>query len=283
MDPSLTCSFEFFPPKTPQGHVSLLRTIGALRPFNPSFVSVTSKAAPGAFQPTLDLCVRIQQEYGLPVAAHLTCFGRSRNEILHIADALHAGGIQHIIALRGDLPTDGARAPGDFPHASDLIAFLRDRKAPFRIGAACYPEAHPEATSPLSDLEWTVRKAQAGADFLLSQMFFVPRAFRRFVERIRRRGVEIPIVPGIMPITRATQTRLFAEKCHVRIPAWILGDLAQAPPDKDVSDYGVAIAEAHCRELMEHGVRSFHFYTLNGLTATQQIYGRLLVGQQQPS
>src|SRR5690606_33718666 len=204
-------SFEFFPPKGPEGMEQLFETVARLRTYDPAYVSVTYGAGGSTRRLTVELVQRIKREAGLETMAHLTCVGAHRDEIAGVLNELTRGGIENVIALRGDPPrgqTSFVTPEGGFSHASELIAFIRE-KYDFCIAAACYPEKHPEAPSFEADLQHTLEKVRAGADLLITQLFFDPRDYFRFVERARAIGITVPIVPGVMPITNVSQVKRF--------------------------------------------------------------------------
>jgi methylenetetrahydrofolate reductase (NADPH) len=213
-------SFEFFPPKDAEGTERLFRAVAELRPYEPTYVSVTYGAGGSTRRLTVDLVRRIQREVGLEAMAHLTCVGASCDEISQVLDELAAGGIDNVLALRGDPPKGDARfekPEGGFAHANELIEFVRSRWS-FCVGAACYPETHVESPSRAVDLENLQRKVVAGADFLVTQLFFEAADYFRFVEEARAIGIACPIVPGIMPITNVSQIKRFTAMCGAHIP-----------------------------------------------------------------
>lgn len=274
-------SFEFFPPRDDDGARALLATIEALAPLRPAFVSITYGAGGSTRQRTVDLAKKIQREIGLTVMAHVTCVGSSRAQLRELFDDLARAGIENVLALRGD-PPKGATTfevpPGGFAHASDLIAMLR-RSYDFCIGAACYPEAHVEALSPEDDLVHLRRKVDAGADFLISQLFFDNARFRAFEQRARAAGVSVPILPGLMPITNYQQIARFTQAIGASIPPKLLRELEQRRDDgKAVEDLGVAYAALQATELLDRGSPGIHFYTLNRSPATRAIVSALIAG-----
>lgn len=267
-------SFEFFPPKTKGGYTSLKRAILDLRELNPSFVSVTWGAGGSTREKTLELVTQIQNDTGIPAMAHLTCVGMTRTEMAEILDGFVNAGITNVLALRGDPPQgqEEFQAVEDgFAHADDLVHFLRSRWN-FCIGGACYPEVHAEAEGWEEDLANLKRKVDAGVDFLITQLFFDNQSFFRFVERVRRADIHIPIVPGIMPALSASSLERFRTMCSCEIPPELEEQLTQAGEDKvRAMEVGIDWATAQCRELLDHGIPGLHFYTLNQSLATQQI------------
>jgi methylenetetrahydrofolate reductase (NADPH) len=279
-------SFELFPPRTEKGEAVLWRSLESLAVLEPDFVSVTYGAGGGARERTVELVGRIKRELGIEPLAHLTCVGASRDELLKVLDRLEQHGICNVLALRGDPPA-GERsfepAPGGLRYASDLVELIRERGG-FSIGAACYPEVHPEAASAEADLEHLKRKVDTGVDFLISQLFFDNAAFEGFVARARARGITTPIIPGIMPVTNVSQIERFTALCGARLPEALHGRLAAVADDpQEVFWAGVTYAAYQCRELLEParaepfvrrppGAPGIHFYTLNRSPATRAIY-----------
>lgn len=270
-----TVSFEFFPPKDDAGFAQLFETIQALRPLRPSFVSVTYGAGGSTRRKTVALVRRIQHKVGIEAMAHLTCVGADRAELAAVLDELAAAGLDNVLALRGDPPQgqDGfAPTPGGFRYANELVAFVRGRYG-FCLGGACYPETHPEAPSAEADLRNLKRKVDAGAEFLISQLFFDNGDFLRFRDRARTAGITVPIMAGIMPVRSLGQTRRFARMCGARISADLLRRLEAVQDDsRAVRAIGIEHATAQCRHLLAEGVAGLHFYTLNHSTATRAIY-----------
>ncbi len=270
-------SFELFPPKTPQAAEQLLRTIDELRPLRPGFVSVTYGAMGSNRGQVIELVASIKSKSGLNPMAHLSCTGHTRDEIARILDQLAAAGIDNLLALRGDPPKGEEFQPvaGGFAHASDLVAFIRERWS-FCVGGACYPEVHPDAPDAQTDLAHLRTKVDAGADFLISQLFFADADFFAFVDRARAAGIAVPILPGIMPIVDVGGVRRMTAMCGAKLPAQLAQRLAAADGDPAaVQAIGVEHATAQCRELLARGVPGIHFYTLNRSPATRQIVAAL--------
>ena len=273
-----TVSFEFFPPRTPDAERQLFTTIERLAPLTPTYVSVTYGAGGATRRLTVDLVQRIKREIGLEAMAHLTCVGHTADELGRIVDELVAGGIENILALRGD-PPRGERtfAPtaGGFAHAAELAAFIRARWDVCLAGAS-YPETHVEAADAETDLRHLVAKVAAGAEVLITQLFFDPAAYFAFVSRARAAGITVPIVPGIMPVTNVAQLERFTTMCGARIPAALREALADAGEDEGaVTAIGIAWAAEQCRALLAGGAPGLHFYTLNRSRSTQEIVGLL--------
>ncbi len=272
-------SFEFFPPKTDRGLEALYGTIERLKPLHPDFVSVTYGAGGSTRQRTVELVVHIKREIGIEAMAHLTCVGASRSEIAAVLDELRARGIENVLALRGDPPRDQPEFtphPDGFAHASELAAFIRERGDPFCVGGACYPEGHIEAPDLETDLDHLVAKVKAGVDFLITQLFFDNRHYFDFVERARTRGIQVPILPGIMPVTNAAQVERFTKICGASIPPDLQEKLdAARDREEEVLRIGVEHATRQCLDLLARGAPGIHFYTLNQSPATRAILQRL--------
>jgi methylenetetrahydrofolate reductase (NADPH) len=271
-------SFEFFPPKTDAAADELLETAADLkRAVSPDFISVTYGAGGSTRARTLDCVTRIQKELGVTAMAHLACLGHTRDEIGEIVTRLWASGIQNILALRGDPPKEPTRPPcdGHFRHATELIAHLGE-SFDGDIGAACYPEVHPEAVDADDDLRWTAQKTTLGARFLITQLFFDNEDYFAFVARARAAGITAPIVPGIMPITNVAQIERITKMCGSRVPEELRERLNR---DRDepgvVMAVGIEHAITQCRKLLDAGAPGLHFYTLNKSHATRGILAAL--------
>jgi len=271
-------SFEFFPPKTDDGLATLMNTISTLRAFNPSFVSMTYGAGGSTRAKTVELVSRIKSEIGLEAVAHLTCVGHHRSELEEIVNDLRSAGIENILALRGDPPKGQTRfetAAGGFSNANELVAFIRS-KFDFSLGVAGYPEKHPESPSLEEDIDRLVSKVAAGADYVVTQLFFSNEDYFRFVDRVRAKGVTVPIIPGIMPVTDTDQVKRFTSLCGAKLPTALLARLEAAGADKAaVAHIGVEHAAAQCEDLLRHGAPGVHFYTLNRSDATREVFRRL--------
>jgi len=268
-------SFEFFPPKSAEATAALLCTIDELRELEPTFVSVTYGAGGATRHLTLDLVRRIKRERGLEVMAHLTCVGHSRAELARILDDHRDAGVENVIALRGDPPrgeTVFRPTPDGFAHASDLAGFIRERGHSFCLAGACYPEGHIECGDRTLDLEHLLTKVRAGVDFLITQLFFDNAFYFDFVSRARAAGIDVPIIPGIMPITNVDQVERFSKLCGATIPLRLALELDRRRTDPEaVAELGVAIATLQCAELLDRGAPGIHFYTLNKSPATRMI------------
>jgi methylenetetrahydrofolate reductase (NADPH) len=274
-------SFEFFPPKDDDGARALFATIEALTPLRPAFVSITYGAGGSTRGRTVALAKQIQREIGLTVMAHVTCVGASRAELRELFDDLARSGVQNVLALRGDPPKGTAAfvpAEGGFRYATELVAMLR-RNYDFCIGAACYPETHPEAVSAEDDLVHLREKVDAGADFLISQLFFDNDRYRAFEQRAHAAGIMVPMLPGLMPITNYQQIARFTQAIGASIPPKLLRELELRCDDgKAVEDLGVAYAALQATELLDRGSPGIHFYTLNRSPATRAIVSALIAG-----
>ena len=273
-----TLSFEFFPPKTPAGITSLFRTIGRLKAFAPDFVSVTYGAGGSTKALTEELALRIKEEERLPVMAHVTCAAQSREEVHQVLARYEAGEIENVIALRGDPPRgQDSFAPVEdgFTHATDLLRHIRSNFG-FGLGAACYPEGHPEAPDLRTDVEYVKRKVDEGAEFLITQLFFDNSDFYRFLEMARASGVGAPIVAGVLPILSGAQIRRFTALCGASIPRDIDARLDRLGEDDNaVRELGIELATSQIADLRANGVQGIHFYALNRAYSIGKILGNL--------
>ena len=271
-------SFEFFPPKTEEGEQNLRAALAALRELAPDFVSVTYGAAGSTRGLTLELTKWIKQELGIEAMAHLSCVGATRDELCVILDSLEDAGIENVLALRGDPPrgeTEWRPHPGGLRYSSELAALI-DKRYSMSIGAACFPEIHPESTDLTSDLRFLKQKVDAGASFLVTQLFFDNDVYFQFVDEARAIGIDVPIIPGIMPITDVAQIKTITGMCGACIPHSLLRQLEQrAPFPSAVLQLGVSYATLQCAELLARGAPGIHFYTLNRSPATQAILAAL--------
>ena len=272
----LPISFEFYPPKTEEQRAQLDRTVARLAPWGAQFMSVTFGAGGSTLSHTPETVQRLRHAHGVPAVPHISCVGGSREELRALLKLYRALGCDRVVALRGDLPSGMARS-GDLRHASELVALIRaEHGAHFHIEVAAYPEFHPQAEDALADLRHFKAKVEAGADGAITQYFYNADAYFRFVEDVRRLGVEIPIVPGIMPISNYAQLRRFSEACGAEIPRWIdrrmraFGDDAEA-----VRAFAADLVAALCRRLLDGGAPALHFYTLNLARPTLAVLARL--------
>jgi methylenetetrahydrofolate reductase (NADPH) len=277
MNKTLPLSLEFFPPKTPDGVAKLAAARQQLYVLKPEFCSVTYGAGGSTQEGTLQAVQAILSE-GVDAAPHFSCIGASKASVREKLAAFKAAGIRRVVALRGDLPSGyGDGASQEFRYASDLVAFIRAETGDsFRIEVAAYPETHPQARSPEADLKAFLAKANAGANTGLTQFFYNPDAYFRFVDEVRKLGVDIPIVPGIMPITNSSGLMRFADNCGAEIPRWIRLRLQSFGDDTaSIKAFGLDVVTALCERLREGGAPAFHFYTMNQATATLEICRRL--------
>lgn len=268
-------SFEFFPPKTPDGVDKLRATRAQLAQLKPKFVSVTFGAGGSTQQGTLDTVLDMAKD-GLEAAPHLSCIGSSKDSLRAILERYRSNGIRHIVALRGDLPS-GMGEVGELRYASELVGFIRAEHGDwFHIEVAGYPEYHPQARSPKHDIENFARKVKAGANAAITQYFYNADAYFRFVDEARKLGVDVPIVPGIMPITNYSQLMRFSEMCGAEVPRWIAKRLESFGDDKEaIRAFGLDVVTQLCERLVKEGAPGLHFYTLNAATATKAICERL--------
>lgn len=271
-------SFEFFPPKTDAGYRSLYRTIAELKHLDPGWVSVTWGAGGSTRAKTIDLVVDIQREIGIPAMAHMTCVGSPRADLAATLERLVQEGLHNVLALRGDPPKDTTHfepVADGFAHASELISFIRSR-FDLCIGAACYPEKHPDSASPEADLANLVKKVESGADFLITNLFFDAEDYFSFVARARAAGIQVPIVPGVMPVVSAANVRRMALLTGAHIPEPLEAELARTGEDDDATlEVGITWATGQCRKLLAGGAPGLHFYTLNRSPAARRVWANL--------
>ncbi|HMN79935.1 MAG TPA: methylenetetrahydrofolate reductase [NAD(P)H] [Burkholderiaceae bacterium] len=271
-------SFEFFPPNTPEGIVKLRATRERLAAARPEFFSVTYGAGGTTRDKTLAVVQEIARE-GRAVAPHLSCVGADRASIAELLQQFRAHGIRRLVALRGDLPS-GVVDIGEFRYASDLIAFVRQTTGDwFHIEAAAYPEMHPQARSPQADLDAFLVKLRAGASSAITQYFYNADAYFRFVDEVQARGVSVPIVPGIMPITNFSQLARFSDNCGAELPRWMRTRLASFGDDRAaIREFGLDVVSRLCERLLAGGAPGLHFYTLNQDGPSLEILRRLNLG-----
>jgi methylenetetrahydrofolate reductase (NADPH) len=272
-------SIEFFPPKTPDGVEKLRVVRSKLAAMKPAYFSVTFGAGGSTQSGTRDTVLEIRRE-GHEAAPHISCIGRSRDDLRAILGEYKAHGIKRLVALRGDLPSGyGATggASGEFRFASELIEFIRAETGDwFHIETAAYPEVHPQARSPQEDLQNFMRKVQAGADSAITQYFYNADAYFRFVDDAAKAGVSVPVVAGIMPITNSSQLMRFSDMCGAEIPRWIRLKLAGFGDDTEsIKAFGLDVVTQLCERLLAGGAPGLHFYTLNQSVATLAIWRRL--------
>jgi methylenetetrahydrofolate reductase (NADPH) len=272
-----TFSFEFFPPKTEEGKEKLRLVREKLGVLKPKYFSVTFGAGGSTQQGTLEAVLEIQQA-GYEAAPHISCIGTKKQTITQLLDTYKANGIKHLVALRGDLPSGaGNISGGDFNYANELVSFIRQHYGDhFMLEVAAYPEVHPQAKNIFTDLDNFKRKIDAGANSALTQYFFNPDAYFRFIEECEKRGVNVPIVPGIMPITNYTQLARFSDMCGAEIPRWIRKHLEAFADDKEaIRQFGEEVVTNLCEQLLAAGAPGLHFYTLNQSAATLALWRNL--------
>ena len=272
-------SFEFFPPKKDDDWETLFGTIAALSPLNPSYVSVTYGAGGSTRSRTHNLVTKIQQETGLTVVSHLTCICSDTGEIGMILKNYQENGINNVLALRGDKPAGVAsieEAVKDFPHAIDLVSFIKNNYPAIGVGVAGFPEGHPETPNRMKEIEYLKEKVDAGADYIVTQLFFDNRDYFDFVERCQIAGITVPVIPGIMPIsTKKGIIRMSELALGARIPAPLLKKVLACENDTDVASIGIEWATKQVQELIDHHLKGVHFYTLNMADATLRIFKNL--------
>jgi len=268
-------SIEFYPPKTPEGVDKLRIARGKLALLNPTYFSVTFGAGGTTQQGTLDTVLAIQAE-GHDAAPHLSCVGGTRASVRAILQEFQQKGIKRVVALRGDLPS-GYGGAGELRYANELVEFIRAETGDwFHIEVAAYPEVHPQARSPQDDLQNFARKVQAGADAAITQYFYNADAYFQFVDAARKVGVDVPIVPGIMPITNYTQLMRFSDMCGAEIPRWVRLKLASFGDDSaSIKAFGVDVVTALCERLLAGGAPGLHFYSMNQAVPTTAVWERL--------
>lgn len=273
-----TFSVEFFPPKTEQAREQLFATARELAPLEPDFVSVTYGAGGSTRDGTVEITKALKDELGLETMAHLSCVGETTEGLAGTLDRIAAAGIENVFALRGDPPrgeTDFVQPPGGLGSAAELAAFIRERWD-FAIGGACFPEVHPEAPDLETDLAYLKSKVDSGASFLITQLFFDNQVYFDFVRAARERGIEVPIVAGVIPVAGYEQTRRICELCDATIPAPLEQAFAAAGGDEAREfELGIAYAAQQCAELLIAGAPGIHFYALNRAPATRAVLGAL--------
>lgn len=269
----LIFSFEFFPPKTDKGAENLRVVRTQLAELKPRFFSVTYGAGGSTQANTLNTVLEIQRDSGIEAAPHLSCVGSSAEQIREILDTYRNNGIKHIVALRGDLPS-GSRDLGQFRYANELVEFIRKETGDhFNIEVAAYPEMHPQAPNLKVDIDNFVRKVNAGANSAITQYFFNADAYWHFVDECVKKGVEIPIVPGIMPITNYSQLARFSDMCGAEIPRWLRKQLETYADDvESIAKFGEEFISLLCENLLETGAPGLHFYTMNRVEPTMSIW-----------
>jgi len=276
--PKPLISFEFFPPKTDEGKGRLFETISSLKSLKPSFVSMTYGAGGSTRQKTVELVSHIKHRIGLEAVAHLTCVGQTKNDIQGVLEELTSQGIENIMALRGDPPQGHktfVKAEGGFQYASELVGYIKSR-FDFCLGVAGYPEKHLEAPTMEEDLQHLKEKVDAGGDFVVTQLFFDNADYYRYVDMVRKKGVRVPVVAGLMPIQDYSQILRFTAMCGSKIPAFLMEQLNRFKDiQQKISEIGIDHTTQQCEDLLKKGVPGIHFYTLNKSQATLEIFRRL--------
>ena len=272
-------SFEFFPPKTEEGERNFWNALGELRALEPAFVSVTYGAGGSTRDKTLELVSRIRDEFGIEAMAHFTCVGATVEQLREALDAMRDAGIENVLALRGDPPRgqeEWVKTPGGLEYSAQLVTMIRGSYPELAIGGACFPETHIHATSPEDDVRYLKEKVDAGARFLITQLFFDNAFYDDFVRRAREAGVDVPIIPGIWPITNVKQIETVSKLSKAHIPDALLRELRSREDSPEaVLDFGVAYATLQCADLLAAGAPGIHFYTLNRSPATRAILSAL--------
>lgn len=269
-------SYEFFPPKTDEQRESLERTVRQLKSVAPEYVSMTFGAGGSTLSHTVEAIKGLRANHGLEAAPHLSCMGGSRAEIRALIEEYQRLGIKRIVALRGDLPS-GMASIGDLRYASELVELIRAESGDqFHIDVACYPEVHPQASDAHADLSNFKRKIEAGANAAITQYFYNADGYFRFVDAVRKIGVDVAIVPGIMPIANFSQLRRFSEMCGAEIPRWLTKRLtAYADDTAAIREFSTDVVADLCRKLIDGGAPGLHFYTLNRAKPTLAILERI--------
>ena len=273
-------SFEFFPPRTPEAVGKLQMTQESLAKYNPDFFSVTFGAGGSTRQRTFETVQDIREKTGIEAAPHISCIGYMTSDIKDVLDTYKAAGIKRTVALRGDMPS-GLASYGELRYANELVEFIRKETGDhFHIEVAAYPEFHPQAPSPKKDLENFKRKIDAGANSAITQYFYNPDAYFRFIDSCEKLGIDVPIVPGIMPIINCTQLVRFSEACGAEIPRWILRRLQEFGDDrKSIRDFGIDVTTKLCSDLLGHGAPGLHMYTMNQSEASEAIWKNLILSK----
>ncbi len=270
-------SFEFFPPKDEAGKERLRQTVHELRKLEPAYCSVTFGAGGSTRERTFQTVDWIQQEAGTEAAPHLSCIGSRKEDIHAILERYQKAGIRRIIALRGDIPEDEeAFKKGGFRYANELVTYIKEHFPDFEIVVGAYPEHHPEAPDPFTDIENFIQKIRAGADVATTQYFFNNHSYYKFVEDVRRHGIMVPVKVGLMPITNFKQIDRFSQMCGADIPLWLRKRMEHYEDDPESQkELGIEIATRQAEELLANGVPGIHFYTLNKAEATKRIWENL--------
>jgi len=274
--PGLPISFEFFPPRTGEQQLNLESTWQKLAHLNPAYLSVTFGAGGSTINATLETVEALIRQSGVPVAPHISCMARSRERLHDLLESYRLNGVDRLVILRGDR-TDGVTGPGPFQYANELVTYVRQEFGDhFHIEVACYPEFHPESSSPYSEIKHFKTKVDAGANGAITQYFYNADSYFRFVDDCRRHEIEIPITPGIMPITNYRQLSRFSDMCGAEIPQWIRRRLEGFGDDgAAIREFGLDVVSAMCERLRKGGAPGFHIYTLNRANASMRLWQRL--------
>ncbi len=271
-------SFEFFPPRTPEAVGKLQMTTERLSKYRPDFFSVTYGAGGSTRTRTFETVRDITEKTGIEAAPHISCIGQSLEEIREVLEIYKSAGIKRIVALRGDMPS-GHAAYGPLRHANELVEFIRNETGDhFHIEVAAYPEFHPQAPNPKKDLENFKRKIDAGANSAITQYFYNSEAYYRFVDDCEKLGIDVPIVPGVMPIINCSQLVRFSDACGAEIPRWILKRLQEFGDDRvSIRAFGIDVTTQLCADLLGHGAPGIHMYTMNQSEASEAIWDNLIL------
>ena len=277
MSSSKKFSLEFFPPRDEAAQDKLIRSAEQLKALQPDYVSVTFGAGGSTRSGTVET-VRLMRGLGFETAPHISCVGSSKAVLAELLDGYRAEGVQRIVALRGDLPSGMGGGSGELRHARDLVAFIREHSGDhFHIEVAAYPEMHPQALSAQDDLGHFVDKVKAGANSAITQYFFNADAYFDFVDRVRAQGVDVPVIPGIMPITNNMQLTRFSNMCGAEIPRWVRLRLSDFGDDRaSIRAFGLDVVAQLCDNLLSRGAPGLHFYTLNNAEVTKALWERVI-------
>lgn len=281
IDSEITFSCEFYPPKGPKGLKNLDEAVANLRSLGPELFTVTYGAGGSTRNRTEEIVTRLSVETNPPVAGHITCVGASKEEVHQVVDNYARSGVRSLVAIRGDKPVDHPEVTGGYETAAELVAGLRSRTGgdELDIAVAAYPEVHPKAVSAAADIESLKEKVDAGASSLVTQFFLDNADFYRFREAVTNAGIDIPLIPGILPIGNLERNTIFAERCGAKIPSWIPPLFEGLKPASTVANMiGTTICVDQCRDLIEHGVSQFHFYTMNRGEMTTAVWRQLAGG-----
>ncbi len=280
-------SFELFPPRTPEASAKLPATLAQLAAVGPAYFSVTHGACGSGQDGTYETLLTVVETTGIETVPHLTCVGSTRENIAEHLHRYREAGVKRIVALRGDLPATAmsASAPGEFHYANELVSFIRETHGDhFTIEVAAYPEMHPQATSPAADFDNFRRKVEAGANGAITQLFYNPDSYFDFMDRCHKVGINIPIVPGIMPITGYANSLRFCTGCGADLPRWIRIRLEELQNDKPaLLDFGIGVVTRLCETLLRNGAPGLHFYTINQSEAVLRLWESLALRTPEPA